>query len=179
MRWLWFVLVVLSLGACARQEPQEQTPPGPTQQATGLRVAFSTLMSSTRDIGVRTNEEVLLRWKDEAKVLETKLADLPERSDMDQMELEVVRAFVARIDAALAVKSLQGQVEAAVKKATGRTSLDRAEMDRERSRLRESDATFKAMDDRLAVADRRYTDASNRLAQAMEAHARLVATFKG
>ncbi|MBZ0214255.1 MAG: hypothetical protein K8H99_10685 [Nitrospirae bacterium] len=179
MRWIWVVLVVLSLGACARQEPKEPPQPAPQQQTSSLRVAFSTLMSSTRDIGVRTGEDVLLKWKDEAKLLETKLADLPERSELDQQELEVVRAFVSRIDAALAVKSIQAQVEAAVKKATGRASLDRAAMDRERSRLRESDTTFKALDDRLAVADRRYTDATNQLAQAMEAHARLVATSKG
>lgn len=179
MRWVWLVLTAFLVAACGRQDPPTPPKPTQTQQASSLRVAFSTLMGSTRDIGVRTGEDVLLKWKDEAKQLEAKLVDLPERSSLDQMELEVVRAFIARIDAALATKSLQSQVEVAVKKATGRTTLDRAAMDRARARLRDSDPAFKTLDDRLAVADRRYTDASNQLAQAMEAHARLVAETTG
>lgn len=144
-----------------------------------LAVAYSSLIANVGELNLRSPRATLMQAKEQTVALERKLSELGELTDRQRLERDVLRAQIDRIDIALNAKSLRRDWEAAIQRAARKTELTAAEIDRHRARLLETSEEFRALDEARAAIERRYTDATNQLAELMDRHARHIANGNG
>ena len=148
--------------ACAPHEPSVAQ--GFDQARSAMSVAYGAVCDEAALVTQRSSQEALLSARRAASELQERLADLPQVTELDRLRLEAVRGQVARLDAAILVQSVRLECEAAL----ARVSPHPKDALEARRSLREQDAVFRALDDRLIAAERAYHDACNLLAELMK-----------
>jgi len=125
--------------------------------------AVGSLMSQVSNIDWKSSSEAIEKAKRKALDVEKSLNEIHAPTSIDQLHLEAVKEQVTRLEAALTVKNLQSEWDAAVKKAGEGKDLAEDRVKEVGEKLRETDREFRDLDDKLQSAKKAYQAASDKV----------------
>lgn len=168
LNMVWGIAACAALGfsmlamACASREAPEVA--AFDQARSAMTVAYGAVCGEASSVTHRSPPESLFAARRSTSDLLEKLASQSNTSELDRLRLASVRSQLVRLDAAILVRSLRSDCDAAL----ARYAPSAKVADPARSDLREKVASFRVLDDRLIAAERAYHDASNRLAEMLK-----------
>lgn len=164
-------VVSVVLGAGCKSEDQdrvvEQGRHAFESAKSSLSDAFASLERQWQKLDLHSSSDALAAAHDKAVELEKQLANVKAPSSVQSLHLEAVKAQIDRLEAAITVQKLQAEWDAAVKKAAEGKDLAQEKIAETSKTLRDADANFKALDDKLSAAKKAYQTAADKVSETL------------
>lgn len=166
---VWIALAC-GLGGCKAEDQDRVVEQGRQVLASAKSAignAFGSLMQQAGKLDPQSPQKALTAARDKAIDLQKQLSSIKAPTSLDSLHLEAVTDQIDRLKAALTVQNLQNEWDAALKKANEGKNLAQDKIAETAKSLREADAKFRDIDDKLDAAKKAYATASDKVSETL------------